>query len=319
MEANNCFLRAAQKVVRRPFKDGKEQNQFQHEGTTSGDVETPFASNIDKGNNNNNNINDWVSNKLNYIKDKFSSFINTSQSEHSGAERAQRFAILLKIWHQLQQKSASTNKVHPAASDEPKRQGSEIILVKEAGNTKDDALHQELELPAQAKIWSPLSINNNFDEGYGPSTSRMEIEDIEELDFNELDDSSLYDLDINCATPTSIDSGRPLKYCAPPLETNEESKEKMGTYTIIQRANSTCSSICSTPSTILQSAFSRLDEDSGEILAETLRSKIDRINEELALLYKDTDAEDDFAQNIEEKDLVEEFITEQIGVEREVC
>merc|ERR1719428_1925247 len=269
-------------------------------------------------NNNNNNINDWVSNKLSYIKDKFSSLINTSPSECSGAERAQRFSILLKLWHSLKQRSTSTNKVYPAAYDEPKRQGSEIILVKEAGNIKDDVLSQELERPTQAKTWSPLSINNNSDEGYGRSTSRMEIEDLEELDFDEMDDTSLYDLEINCTTPTSIDSGRPLKYCAPPLTTNEESKEKMGTYTIIQRAHSTCSSICSTPSTILQSAFSRLDEDSGEILAETLRSKIDRINEELALLYKDTDGDDDIAENVEEKDLVEEFIAEQISVEGEV-
>merc|ERR1719428_2760684 len=260
-------------------------------------------------NNNNNNINDWVSNKLSYIKDKFSSLINTSPSECSGAERAQRFSILLKLWHSLKQRSTSTNKVHPAAYDEPKRQGSEIVLVKEAG---------KLDLLTQAKTWSPLSINNNSDEGYGRSTSRMEIEDIEELDFAELDDTSLYDLEINCTTPTSIDSGRPLKYCAPPLTTNEESKEKMGTYTIIQRANSNHSSLCSTPSTILQSAFSRIDEDSGEILAETLRSKIDRINEELALLYKDTDGNDDIVEIIEEKDLVEEFITEQISVDGKV-
>ena len=91
-----------------------------------------------------------------------------------------------------------------------------------------------------------------------------------------------------------------------PLTTKDESQEKLGTYTIIQRANSTHSSICNTPSTILESAFSRMEDlDDDDILVATLRSKIDRINEELAMLYKDAGGDNDIVEGLEDKHQVE--------------
>ena len=122
---------------------------------------------------------------------------------------------------------------------------------------------------------------NKSDEGYGPSASHLELEDVEDWEFE--DDTSLCDLNINCGTPTSIDSGRPLNfgYASP---TNNANLEKLGTYTVIQKGGSAASSLLSTPSTILKSAFDRVDHLDQELKTERLQAKIKRLEEELAYL-----------------------------------